>query len=472
MAALCGNGDGGGGGGLESMFYRQLKSMRWLCAQVSSFRLTSGAAANELEMLTRTELVRACDLFMKEQVFMRFYGLHQIPYTANHLSSSPTSLARDLGIQCDFDVAHFLHFFRSRITSCATLESPIVASLHQMRNIYSLIANQLLQHSLTDSSTKHICEQLVRAPAAIVFVPLNKSESESGGQQREKQLAGVFRPAADCSWHDPTHLFATYASTLTATTTTTTTCMPNLLAPIYASANDDTLKRFFVHELGVRETPRLADYVALLEHVAMQASVAHSAASYSQALAHVYTLYAVLVDKCVERATGVELRVASDVSKEELLTLLGDKRVVPCVGNKWLRASDTCVLVDGEHELAARFYRHAKLDMIAMPAIMAADRNVVSMDAALDDDAFATYCRAESFHRGLDARVRFLFTHLLPAVHLFTSVLVLDLENITESLRPAPPHVRAICSQLTPWIQVSLILIARILKLFSIIEVN
>jgi len=178
----------------------------------------------------------------------------------------------------------------------------------------------------------------------IVFVPSNAPLTKL---DVDVVRPGRFRAASEhIFWHDPTGIFDKYRHTFTITTP------PVFLEPLYADQKgDNKLRELFTEHLRIQATPDLSDYVHLLEHVALLASTNKAGFSGEEVLDQVYTLYEMVVDKCVEMTKvgepvieEYEPRILNrDMTglvvgcrvKNLLVELIKFKWIIPCFRDKW-----------------------------------------------------------------------------------------------------------------------------------------
>lgn len=128
----------------------------------------------------------------------------------------------------------------------------------------------------------------------------------------------------------------------------------------------------------------------------------------------------------------------SEFIRQHLLTLLGDKSFIPCFGErKWqsLSQSNRPCLADADLDLAEKF-----VDKI----------NIVMVNATKMSD-FSERCRLDL--EQIEPKLAFFWLDLM-RLSRFSSLVMLDLENITESLMEAPAQVvQNTCRRLLPFIQ-------------------
>jgi hypothetical protein len=209
-----------------------------------------------------------------------------------------------------------------------------------MRNIYSLLSNYLNSYETKADLSQQIAKLLQEA---ILFVP------SSDWEDCEEPVAGKFFSSDQVYWHDTTGIFSKYKSELRLMKQT-----PILLGPVYSdrSAKSVKLKQIFLRDFNVVSTPALADYCELLEHLCLLASTNKTESSRDEVLTDIYSLYEVLVDKCIEeskecnseqllesqKVLGFDfdgIKVSSRV-KEKLVDLIKFKWIIPTFNNKWL----------------------------------------------------------------------------------------------------------------------------------------
>jgi hypothetical protein len=290
-----------------------------------------------------------------------------------------------------------------------------------------------------------------------IFLPIDlPGETRDGGQPSSLDIArmGRFVSAKDVFWHDPTGLFNKYKSTSLRSP-------PRFLKPLYSDAGsganrNNQLKNIFLDQMGVKCAPNLEDYVELLGHMALLSSMEKSPFGYEESVADVFKLYEAIVDTCVEMSSGGNVQQRQQLTNDDtaivqvihveesvrgyLIGLLTGKPFLPCFGRKWLEInkldSSPPILIDSNFDLAEKFAE--KLNVVVIKPVKCADET---------SEFFETCCNSE----GLGDKLVYFF-HSCLRLATFSSVLMLDLENITESLREAP-DVQNTCRKMLPFIQ-------------------
>jgi hypothetical protein len=419
----------------ESVYYHGLKNRSWILAEKNQFaeRDLDISEKKSLSLTTVHYLEKPCNVFVKEQIFLRVYGLH-VPYAVNSPHKDKSSFGKDLNFKFEFDLADFLSIFKSWFTlgygkhesskhlildelydliDSRDRDLKFYASLMQMKNIYCLLSNQLSSLYETKKEFYDQCSNLIQNNEPILFVPDENNELDNF-ESVEKVLIGSFYAPDQVYWFDPTGLFGKYANTFMN--------RPVLLEPYYYDQHKgEQLKNIFINDFKVKPTPSLEDYVGLLEHVAQLASSNKSAYSYEQTLTDVYQLYEFLIELIADKSDEVKL-----------FDLIKEKPIIPCFDKKWMSTANSPVLVDKELELAEKFID--KLNMVVLPTKNA-------------NGSFLDLCKADD----LSSKIFYFFSVILK-LNSFSRVVILDLENITESLREAP-KVQNLCRKLVPFIQ-------------------
>lgn len=287
-----------------------------------------------------------------------------------------------------------------------------------MKNIYLLIASQLNSFDTKQDVYEKLKDIVLNHP--IIFIPDNL-DHESTSSDKPRQ--GSFHHSSQVFWCDRTGLFEKYKSTNLET-------KPLLLEPFYSeSSKSEQLKQTFLTDFKVSSSPSLNNYIELLTHIALLASTLKTPFTHEQTIQDVYKLYDIIVDKCEELSSN-----SSDQNiKENVRWLLKDKEVIPCYKNKWLSLENkNCpILVDNEFDLAEKF-----VDKL----------NIVVVNSSSSNE-FTDLCRADS----LGEKISHFFYNFLE-ISSFSSLVILDLQNITKNLREAP-QVQNQCRKLLPFIQ-------------------
>ena len=295
--------------------------------------------------------------------------------------------------------------------------------------------------------------KIINEDSFSIFIPLDQLQNETASSFNfDVPRMGQFCLAKSVFWHDPTNLFQKYQST-------NLNQAPLFLKPIYyaATANNVTkseqLKQVFLTLFRVKLTPNLDDYVELLCHITLLVNMNKSPFSYGETLNDVFKVYEIIVDKCIEMSniaagdmsgddTAIVQIIQIDMSvRNYLVGLLKGKKVIPCFGDKWLEIANITntfnnsppIIIDTNFELAEKFAD--KLNI------------VVTNPAAKSSEFYDMCCRSDT----LSEKLAYFFYNCLQ-LNSFTSVLILDLENITENLREAP-DVQNICRRMLPYVQ-------------------
>ncbi len=253
---------------------------------------------------------------------------------------------------------------------------------------------------------------------------------------------GGFVSPKSVYWHDPTNLFSKYKSTNLSK-------VPTFLKPIYTdtgSNKTNQLKHLFLTQFQVKCMPSLEDYVDLLCHVVLLNSMSKSPFSYEETLVDIFKIYETIVDACMEMSNAFSNEEMDDTAivqvihidesvRNYLLELLKDKKFLPCLGKKWLELTNTSppIIIDTNYDLAEKFAH--KLNVI------------VINPTSKSDEFYEMCCRTDALNEKL-----MYFFHNCLRLNTFSSVLMLDLENITENLREAP-DVQNACRKMLPHIQ-------------------
>ena len=435
----------------ESEYFKRLKSTNWILVECNRFQENK----MNLELSSKINLEKPCNVFVKEQIFTRYYGL-LVPYACNQPNKNNSNLSKEIGFKFEFDKHDFMRTFEKWIRpeidesiSIYMSESVQVnfnASILQMRNIYKLF-NSYLNSFETDKDIYNHLNSMLETKQAFLFVPNEMDTRTRHADFIEKVLAGKFYSNDQVYWSDPNGLFNKYKSTNLKNA-------PILLEPIYG----DKMRQTFVESFGLNETPNLIDYINLLDHIASLAATNSSKFTFNEILKDVYTLYEVIVDKCIEMSrvdfevnnfiddSSISIEI-SDSVKIHLLEQIKYKWIIPCYNNKWLSLVsknektgeliyNNPILVDNT-ELAEKFIE--KFDMVVMPLVE---------ETTLIDPSFSDFCRLDS---SLNMKRAFFLINLLE-LKLFSKTVILDLENITENLRESS-MAQNICSKLVPFIQ-------------------
>lgn len=332
----------------------------------------------------------------------------------------------------DFSLNDFLDTFESWLDgsngiSCFTIT--------QLQHIYNLLANSI-NYEKSDSSSR--IRQLITSRSFIflpsVFDTNNRVDFES------RAFTGRFYSPAELFWHDPTGLFTKYSSTELVS-------MPLFLEPIYApqNAKTDHIRQIFTNEFGVTVMPTIEDYMGLLEHVCALSDMDKSPFGDEEILQHVFALYETLTKLCIEfsQADSQEVNIV-DTVRDEFNSLIKDKRVIPCYSGqkiKWesLNQSNVPCLADADLDLAEKFANEIN--------VVVTNATSSSSDSS---EMFLSMCRFDSSRLSHELAVFWLD---LLQLSRFSSLVILDLENITESLMEAPADVQNRCRRLVPFVQ-------------------
>lgn len=92
----------------ESKYYLSLKTKHWICAETNKYVLNN----SKIEPKTRIRLKEPRNVFVKEQVFLRVYGLNTC-YALNTPLKEKSSFGRDLDFKFEFNFGEFLDVFKS-----------------------------------------------------------------------------------------------------------------------------------------------------------------------------------------------------------------------------------------------------------------------------------------------------------------------------------------------------------------------
>lgn len=146
-------------------------------------------------------------------------------------------------------------------------------------------------------------------------------------------------------------------------------------------------------------------------------------------------------------------RISSEI-RSQLMSLISDKLIIPCYRStvsgggtisqritwKCLGQTNRPCLADADLDLAEKF-----VDKINVAIV-----NANAMTVETDEDAFVKMCRFD-----LQEKSSSLVQFWLDVAQLkrFSSIVILDLENITESLMEAPAHVQNRCRRVLPFVQ-------------------
>lgn len=144
---------------------------------------------------------------------------------------------------------------------------------------------------------------------------------------------------------------------------------------------------------------------------------------------------------------NIEQQVSSSVLSH-LQNILSTKCIIACYQKnrlKWQSASQSnppC-LADAELDLAEKFSEKINIAVVNV----ASQQHIAETD---DDDAFVKSCRFET--DTMRPKLLFFWLEVLQ-LSSFSSLVILDLENITECLREAPVSVQNRCRRLVPLVQ-------------------
>ena len=286
----------------ETIFYRNLKNKKWICAELSEYNESQ-------KMNTRIVLALPSDCYVKEQVFLRIYGIHLVCYAHSipRNKDDPYSLGRDLKFKFEFDIAEFLNLFKKWI-NC---KSPFYASISQMKNIYTQISSQLNSYDAKPEIHEQCVDLVSRKLESMIFVPSDLAKIIDT-KAVENVIEGSFYPPfkSNVYWNDPANIFDKYKSTYLK--------MPIFLENYY-NVKGDQLKFILINDFGIEESPNFEDYLDLLEHVALLASTNKSPYSYRVTLNDVYQLYEILIVKCG----------TSEEAAQQLYAKIKNKCVIP-----------------------------------------------------------------------------------------------------------------------------------------------
>lgn len=205
-----------------------------------------------------------------------------------------------------------------------------------MKNIYILITNYLNSFE-TKSELKSKLIDLIQDK--VIFIPSDLPDSF------EAATLGQFYQANKIFWHDPSLLFQKYKKSYLNS--------PILLEPFYYdnSPKADKLRQIFLKDFNIAKSPNLIDYVNLLEHIALVASSNKSIFTSEETLEDVYTLYEIIVEKCLEMTKCIDEQEfisnqaepviqrdfkVNETVTNELIEMIKFKEIIPCFNNKWL----------------------------------------------------------------------------------------------------------------------------------------
>jgi hypothetical protein len=277
-----------------------------------------------------------------------------------------------------------------------------------------------------------------------IFVPLDIPNLTFDSM--ENINAGKFvTPYQNICWSDPTNLFTKYTKSSEIGNQNSII----LLNKFYTDQNavkNEQIKQVFLAQFQIKQTPSLEEYVQLLDHATMISMLQKSPFSYEETVNDVLSLFKVIYDKCAELSIGSSINnEISDSVRDHFLRLIGDKKIIPCFGKKWCsingeNTSNPPILIDSNYELAEKFADKLKICIIN-PSVTSANQE------------FYDLCCFNTLNP-IDEKLNSFFNDLLQ-INTFSSVLMLDLENITESLREAP-EIQNICYKILPFIQLFL----------------
>lgn len=147
------------------------------------------------------------------------------------------------------------------------------------------------------------------------------------------------------------------------------------------------------------------------------------------------------------------MRIADEV-RNELISLLTGKRVIPCYtsseakSQKWasIEQSNAPCLADADLHLAEKFAAH----QINVAVVSSCKKSSASRYHEDESERFSAMCRFEPARMTPELA---LFWLELAALGRFSTLVFLDLENITESLQPVNADLHNKCRRLVPYIQ-------------------
>ena len=119
---------------IESTFFKNLKSTKWILAEYTEFKEKSDGY---LVSSKDYKFEAPSNIYIKEQIFLRYYGM-LVPYSLEPFNSR-CSLINDLNFKTEFNINEFIIQFQK----WTELESKFYASISQMKNIYTLFSNYL-----------------------------------------------------------------------------------------------------------------------------------------------------------------------------------------------------------------------------------------------------------------------------------------------------------------------------------------
>lgn len=202
--------------------------------------------------------------------------------------------------------------FMDTFESWTVSKSPCCFTLDQMRHVYTFISNYTRSHSNYDPLVARLSDLSRSKP--FIFIPVEREV----GSGETRPLLGQFYSSKSTKlfWKDPSGLFAKYGNVDDAATETA-----RFIGDVYG----ERMREVFVDEFELTETPPIADYVALLEHVCFLADTGKSPFSSDETLSDVFLLYECLVDKCVElSAQLVDIDSTAPLSTSYLLISILD----------------------------------------------------------------------------------------------------------------------------------------------------
>jgi len=317
-----------------SSYYSSLKNSKWILAESVRYKSVAG---NVEEVKS---LIMECPykVYVKEAVFVRYFG-NLVPY-AIEKTSIKSGLSKELGLKIEFSVDDFVRVISEWCE--ASTGNDVYASVGQMKNIYTLLfGNYLNSYEIKEDLRFKISSMISKR---VIFIP-SGSMVKNG---LDEVSSGRFISVLDnVFWHDPTGIFEKYCQVFHMIKTA-----PILLEPLYSSDKENSrLKEVFTDNLKVPKTPCLADYVNLLEHVALLASADKTSFSSQEVLEQVYSLYEMIVDKCIEMTVEGEPLVDNETRvlnrdfsnivvgsrvKNILVDMVKFKWIIPCFKNKWI----------------------------------------------------------------------------------------------------------------------------------------
>ncbi|XP_034717175.1 protein NO VEIN isoform X2 [Etheostoma cragini] len=270
-----------------------------------------------------------------------------------YVDIDPSEFSRALGMRKSVSVDDLINYLKKwcvkpkaddqeqRLTEDELEGANFTSTVEHIHNVYTYLNNNCPQNSLKDL--------FQHTPA--VFIEYNR---------RDEWCSGRFYHLKEVCWSDPTAVFKRYKQLTQAPDSLVQ--QPKVLAPFYKPL--DGMKFFFTKLLNVDLSPKMKQYVGLLELICSSSPIPTV-----EVLQDVSVLYAILAQKCKIQVFGDQENITEfSVNPGYCSTLKGmvsNKRVFPTKDN-WVSLARKPMIADNK-ELEKIFKPHKQICLLNLP---------------------------------------------------------------------------------------------------------